>query len=51
VRHITPIGNALSTSALGQSRPFDRAPLTSGRPPLADLVRIIGMSEKCRGRK
>jgi hypothetical protein len=27
--------------ALGQSRHFDRAPLTSGLPRLADILRVI----------
>jgi hypothetical protein len=34
-------GNVWTTSAEGHSRHFDRAPLTSGLPQLADILRVI----------
>jgi hypothetical protein len=34
--------------AAGQSRHFDRAPLTSGLTQMADILRVFGMSQKCQ---
>jgi hypothetical protein len=41
VTAVCNIGSKSAKSGLGQSRHFDREPLTSGLPRLADILRVI----------